>query len=100
MDHGYINEVANYLKAEGIGIHIGNVNTSTTPGSKSYQQSIYIVNNNQISKAHQLMKIREKELNPDGVLSEPEFILFIKKLFHNKYFLVASIFLVVFVLGF
>ena len=100
MDHGYINEVANYLEANGVVVHIGNVKTSTTPGSKSYQQSIYIVSNSQVEKAHELMMFREKELNPDGVVSEPEFILFIKSLFHNKYFLVVSVFLVIIILAF
>ena len=93
-DHDYVREVAACLKSRGVDVHIGNAGTSSLHGSGSYQQSIFILDKAQVSRAYEIMKTREAAPGTSGKTAEPAFLLFIGKLFVNKLFLVAVAILV------
>ncbi len=55
MDSDYIRTISNYLQSHGIRTHIGNYNTSSLPGSQSYQQNIFILDNEKYIEAISLL---------------------------------------------
>ena len=52
----YISEIANYLHSQKIAVHIGNQGTSALAGSGSYQQSVYVLFDEQYEEAVKLLK--------------------------------------------
>jgi hypothetical protein len=56
MDSDYIRNISNYLVSHGIRTHIGNQNTSSLPGSRSYEQSIFILENEKYIEALSLLQ--------------------------------------------
>ena len=65
IDASYISEIANYLHSHDIAVHVDNRGTSSLPGSGSYQQSIFILSEEQYEDAISLLK-------EGGYWEEPE----------------------------
>jgi len=56
IDSDYIRNISSHLQSHGIRTHIGNLNTSSLPGSRSYEQSVFILENEKYIEAISLLQ--------------------------------------------